>query len=53
MNLLKKILMLLPILAIAGVFAFSADKKVEEPKQEAASYENVIMYANEPGGGGW
>jgi len=52
-NLLKKILMLLPILAIAGVFAISADKKVEEPKQEAAGYENVIMYSNEPGGGGW
>ncbi|MEK4697865.1 hypothetical protein MKX31_28455 [Bacillus sp. FSL M8-0063] len=49
---MKKILMLLPILAIAGVFAFSADKKVEEPKQEAASYENIILYANEPGGGG-
>lgn len=44
--------MLLPILAIAGVFSFSADKKVEEPKQEAASYENIILYANEPGGGG-
>lgn len=53
MNLLKKILMLLPILAIAGVFTFSTDKKVEEPKQEAANYENVIMYSNEPGGGGW
>ncbi|MDF9629240.1 hypothetical protein [Bacillus cereus] len=49
---MKKILMLLPILAIAGVFAFSADKKVEEPKQEATSYENIILYANEPGGGG-
>ncbi|MFA2606280.1 hypothetical protein ABR763_26540 [Bacillus cereus] len=49
---MKKILMLLPILAIAGVFAFSSDKKVEEPKQEAASYENIILYANEPGGGG-
>lgn len=44
--------MLLPILAIAGLFAFSADKKVEEPKQEATSYENIILYANEPGGGG-
>lgn len=53
MSLLKKILMLLPILIIAGLFAFSVDKKVEEPKQEAASYENVIMYSNEPGGGGW
>lgn len=45
--------MLLSTLAIAGVFAFSADKKVEELKQEAAGYENVIMYSNEPGGGGW
>lgn len=44
--------MLLPILAIAGVFAFSADKKVEEPKQKAAGYENIILYSNEPGGGG-
>ncbi|WP_176544958.1 hypothetical protein [Bacillus cereus] len=49
---MKKILMLLPILAIAGVFSFSAVKKVEEPKQEAASYENIILYSNEPGGGG-
>ncbi|MBX0352165.1 hypothetical protein [Bacillus toyonensis] len=49
---MKKILMLLPILAIAGAFAFSADKKVEEPKQEAASYKNIILYSNEPGGGG-
>ncbi|MGG1610473.1 hypothetical protein [Bacillus wiedmannii] len=49
---MKKILILLPILAIAGLFAFSADKKVEEPKQEATSYENIILYANEPGGGG-
>ncbi len=45
--------MVLPILAIAGLFTFSADKKVEEPKQEVAGYENVIMYSNEPGGGGW
>ncbi len=44
--------MLLPILAIAGVFSFSDDKKVEKPKQEAASYENIILYSNEPGGGG-
>ncbi|MCQ6530614.1 hypothetical protein [Bacillus mycoides] len=49
---MKKILMLLPVLAIAGVFAFSADKKVEEPKQEAASYDHIILYQNEPGGGG-
>ena len=53
MNLLKKILMLLPILAIAGLFTFSAGTTVEDPKQEATSYENVIMYSNEPGGGGW
>ncbi len=44
--------MFLPILAIAGLFVFSVDKKVEETKQEAASYENIILYSNEPGGGG-
>lgn len=52
MDLLKKIAILLSFLAIAGVFVFSVDKKVEEPKQEAASYENIILYSNEPGGGG-
>ncbi|HHY2677465.1 TPA: hypothetical protein ACV439_005515 [Bacillus toyonensis] len=49
---MKKILILLPILAIAGVFAFSADKKVVESKQEAVGYKNIILYSNEPGGGG-
>lgn len=52
MNLLKKILAILPILALAGAFTFSADKQIEEPKQEAASTEH-IMYVDVPGGGGW
>ncbi|MEC2745739.1 hypothetical protein P9X02_28135 [Bacillus cereus] len=49
---MKKIPILLSFLSIAGVFVFSVDKKVEDPKQEAASYENIILYSNEPGGGG-
>lgn len=47
MKLLKKLLALLPILLLAGVFVFSADNQ-EEVKQEAAP----AMYYVDPGGGG-
>ncbi|HDR4726913.1 TPA: hypothetical protein QCR01_004800 [Bacillus cereus] len=50
---MKKILAILPILALAGVFTFAADKQAEEPKQEAAVSDQVIMYSEVPGGGGW
>ncbi|WP_176542235.1 hypothetical protein [Bacillus sp. AFS075034] len=50
---MKKILALLPVLVLAGLFGFSSDKKIDEPKQSAASYEMNMSMKSEPGGGGW
>ncbi|HDR3313512.1 MULTISPECIES: complement C1q protein [Bacillus] len=48
---MKKILALLPILLMAGMFTFSADKQKEEPKQDAQK-TTVQRMMVDPGGGG-
>ncbi|TNP00013.1 complement C1q protein [Bacillus cereus] len=48
---MKKILALLPILLMAGMFTFSADKQKEEPKQDAKK-TTVQRMMVDPGGGG-
>ncbi|PRT14060.1 complement C1q protein [Bacillus toyonensis] len=48
---MKKILALLPILLMAGMFTFSADKQKEEPKQDAQKTAVQRMMVD-PGGGG-
>ncbi|MCA1002798.1 complement C1q protein [Bacillus thuringiensis] len=48
---MKKILAILPILLMAGMFTFSADKQKEEPKQDAQK-TTVQRMMVDPGGGG-
>ncbi|MGG1339741.1 complement C1q protein [Bacillus toyonensis] len=48
---MKKILALLPILLMAGMFTFSADKQKEEPKQDVPKTAVQRMMVD-PGGGG-
>ncbi|HDR4868821.1 TPA: complement C1q protein [Bacillus cereus] len=48
---MKKILALLPILLMAGMFTFSADKQKEEPKKDAQK-TTVQRMMVDPGGGG-
>ncbi|PFS65520.1 complement C1q protein [Bacillus thuringiensis] len=48
---MKKILTLLPIVLMAGMFTFSADKQKEELKQDAQKTAVQRMMVD-PGGGG-
>jgi len=50
-EILKKILALLPILLVAGLFTFSADNQQTDDKQEAS--EPVIQRMMTDPGGGW
>ncbi len=51
MEILKKILALLPILLVAGLFTFSADNQQTNNKQEAS--EPVVQRMMTDPGGGW
>lgn len=51
MKILKKILALLPILLVAGLFTFSTDNQQTNDKQEAS--EPVVQRMMTDPGGGW
>lgn len=48
---MKKLLAILPMLAIAGLVLFGADQVKEEPKQEAQA--SVVLCMDLDPGGGW
>ncbi|OOR30277.1 complement C1q protein [Bacillus cereus] len=47
---MKKLLALLPILLMAGMFTFTADNQNEESKQDVS--KPVVQMMSDPGGGG-
>ncbi|EEK75164.1 hypothetical protein bcere0007_2900 [Bacillus mycoides] len=51
MEILRKILALLPILLVAGLFTFSTDSQQTDDKQEAS--KPVVQRMMTDPGGGW
>lgn len=45
---MKKILALIPVLAVLGGFLLNSATDVKEPKQEAKA--SIVMYSEDPGG---